>query len=232
MTISVIIPALNEREALPRLIYSLHECGNITEIIVSDGGSNDGTQEWCRSQPDIILLNSPRGKGPQLNAGAKAASRSLLLFLHADCIIGKESLAAMQAVMAEPSYAGGAFHIRFIERLRSLRLVEAGINFRTWATRTATGDQGIFVRRDIFEKTGGAPDWPLFEDVELVRRIKTSGKFAVVPKPLMISGRRYIEHGVLRTAMLIYLLRAGYWLGVSPYRLKNWFADVRPETRV
>lgn len=243
MTLSVIIPALNEREALPRLIDSLRRCEGVlqgavsqgvvsksivSQIVVSDGGSSDGTQEWCRSQADITLVNSRRGKGPQLNAGADAASGDLLFFLHADCILSPELLASMQATMAEPRFAGGAFHIRFIERRpRSLRLVEAGINLRTSVTRTATGDQGIFVRKDIFQKIGGAPDWPLFEDVELVRRIKTSGRFAVIPKPLMISGRRYIEHGVIRTALLIYLLRAGYWLGVPPHRLKSWFADVR-----
>jgi rSAM/selenodomain-associated transferase 2 len=233
MTVSVIIPVLNERETLPRLIDSLRQCKDvlqnvISQVVVSDGGSDDGTQEWCRSQPDIILVNSPRGKGPQLNAGASAASGSLLLFLHADCILSPGLLAAMQATMAEPRFAGGAFHTRFIERQpRSLRLVEAGINFRTSVTHTATGDQGIFVRRDVFQKIGGTPDWPLFEDVELVRRIKTSGSFAVIPKPLLISGRRYIEHGVIRTALRIYLLRAGYWIGVPPHRLKRWFADVR-----
>jgi rSAM/selenodomain-associated transferase 2 len=268
MTTSVIIPVLNERQALPRLIDSLRRCDGvsqsvvsqsvvsqsvvsqsvisqsvisqsvisqsvisqsvISQIVVSDGGSSDGTQEWCRSQPDVVLINSPRGKGPQLNAGASAASGDLLFFLHADCVLGAESLAAMRATMEGQCFAGGAFHIRFIEREpRSLRLVAAGINLRTSVTRTATGDQGIFVRRDIFRKIGGAPDWPLFEDVELVRRIKTSGRFAVIPKPLMISGRRYIEHGVMRTALLIYLLRAGYWMGISPHRLKRWFADVR-----
>ena len=77
----------------------------------------------------------------------------------------------------------------------------------------------------MFESIGGAPEWPLFEDVELVRRIKQAGKFVVLKTPLTVSGRRYIEHGVLRTALLIYFLRFAYWLGVPPQRLKNWFRD-------
>ena len=104
--------------------------------------------------------------------------------------------------------AGGAFYLRFAEsRPRSLRLVAWGINLRARLRNSATGDQGIFVRKSVFESIGGAPEWPLFEDVELVRRIKRAGKFVVLKTPLTVSGRRYIEHGVLRTALLIYSLR-------------------------
>lgn len=110
---------------------------------------------------------------------------------------------------------------------RSLRLVAAGINLRARMRRSATGDQGIFVRKSVFQAIGGAPDWPLFEDVELVRRIKQAGKFVVLKTAITTSGRRYVRHGVLRTALLIYALRLAYWMGVSPQRLKGWFGDVR-----
>lgn len=236
MMVSVVIPVLNEKHSLPRLILALRRCtalagqsGNAVQMIVSDGGSSDGTREWCEFQADILLVDSPRGKGPQLNAGAAAASGDLLLFLHADCTISPEAWAMMIGALADTRVAGGAFRIAFAEeKPKSLRLVEKGINFRTVMTRTATGDQGIFVRRKVFQSIGGAPDWPLFEDVELVKRIRSAGSFAVVRQPLSISGRRYIEHGVIRTAFLIYLLRLGYWLGVPPQRLKRWFTDMRP----
>lgn len=234
MTLSVIIPVLNEQQALPAAIAALRSCRGIDEIIVADGGSTDGTLEWLRAEPlsarhpQLAVINSVRGKGPQINTGAAAASADLLLFLHADCLLTQPALDALRRALADDRIAGGAFCVRFVEsRPRSLRLVSAGINLRARLRRSATGDQGIFVRRSVFHSIGGAPDWTLFEDVELVRRIKQAGRFVIVKTPLIISGRRYIEHGVFRTAFLIYALRLAYWLGVSPQRLKAWFSDVR-----
>lgn len=237
MKVSVVIPVLNERASLPATIAALRACRGIAEIIVADGGSTDGTVAWLQAQPDIVLVRSIRGKGPQLNVGAAAAfdvpgdsaiSDIALLFLHADCLISQPAIDALHAALADPQLAGGAFYVRFAEaHPRSLRLVAWGINVRARFRNSATGDQGIFVHKSVFESIGGAPDWPLFEDVELVRRIKRAGKFTVLRTPLTVSGRRYIEHGVLRTALLIYSLRFAYWLGIPPQRLKNWFRDAR-----
>jgi glycosyltransferase involved in cell wall biosynthesis len=277
MKISVVIPVLNERDSLPATIAALRACRGIAEIIVSDGGSTDGTVAWLQAQPDIVLVRSIRGKGPQLNVGAAAAfvpdasgisetaskisatesstkevpapgtataedpetatAQAMatsgppdiaLLFLHADCIISQPAIDGLHAALADQQLAGGAFYVRFAEaRPRSLRLVAWGINVRARFRNSATGDQGIFVRKSVFESIGGAPEWPLFEDVELVRRIRRAGKFTVLKTPVIVSGRRYIEHGVFRTALLIYFLRFAYWLGVPPQRLKNWFRDAR-----
>jgi len=227
MKISVIIPALNEQDALPAAVAALRACG-IEEIIVADGGSTDGTLEWLRAQPDLTVVSSVRGKGPQINAGAAAASGNVLLFLHADCTIAPPALEALRGALADEGVAGGAFLIRFAEaRPLLLRLVAAGINLRSRLRRSATGDQGIFVRKSVFHQGGGAPDWPLFEDVELVRRIKQAGKFRVLKAKITASARRYLRHGIVRTALLIYLLRLAHWLGVPPQRLKGWFRDVR-----
>jgi rSAM/selenodomain-associated transferase 2 len=267
VNISVIIPVLNERGALPVAIAALRACRRsadqmasssvpsqisasqtsaskaaISEIIVSDGGSTDGTADWVRAQPDLVLVNSARGKGPQLNAGATLATGDVLLFLHADCALSQATLDALHSALCDagapgspistPKPLGGAFYLRFAESYpRALRLVSWGINLRARLRGSATGDQGIFVRRDVFQSIGGAPDWPLFEDVELVRRIKQAGKFVVLKTPLAVSGRRYIEHGVFRTALLIYSLRFAYWLGVPPQRLKEWFRDARTDQK-
>jgi rSAM/selenodomain-associated transferase 2 len=228
MKLSVVIPVLNEHNSLPATIAALRACRRPSEIIVSDGGSTDGTADWVRAQPDLLLVNSARGKGPQLNAGAARATGDVLLFLHADCAISRAALGALQSALIDDA-VGGAFYLRFAEsRPRSLRLVAWGINLRARLRGTATGDQGIFVRKAIFDSIGGAPDWPLFEDVELVARIKRAGKFVVLKTSVTVSGRRYIQHGVFRTALLIYSLRFAYWLGVPPQRLKNWFRDARP----
>jgi rSAM/selenodomain-associated transferase 2 len=231
MKISVVIPALNERDSLPLTVAALRECRGLEEIIVSDGGSTDGTLEWLRAQTGIVLVNAPRGKGPQLNAGAARAVGDVLLFLHADGILGQAALNGMISALAGQSCAGGAFYVRFAERRpRSLGVVSWGINLRSSLSRSATGDQGIFVRREIFQSIGGAPDWPLFEDVELARRIRKAGRFVLVRTPLTISARRHLEYGVWRTVFLVYALRFGYWLGVPPHRLKTWFKDVRPRS--
>lgn len=238
MKLSVVIPVLNERDSLPATIAALRALRGsaeelvseiiLSEIIAVDGGSTDGTAEWLRAQPDVTLVSSVCGKGPQLNAGAARATGDVLLFLHADCILPQQALEALHAALSDASIAGGAFYLRFAEpRPRSLRVVSWGINLRAWFRRSATGDQGIFVRKSVFHSIGGAPDWPLFEDVELVRRIKREGNFSVLKMPVTVSGRRYIQHGVFRTALLIYALRLAYWLGISPQRLKNWFIDAR-----
>jgi glycosyltransferase involved in cell wall biosynthesis len=282
MKLSVVIPVLNERDSLPATIAALRACHGIMEIIVADGGSTDGTVQWLQAQPDIVLVRSIRGKGPQINVGAAAAfdvpdasgisetaskisttesstkevpapgtataedpetatAQTIaasgppdiaLLFLHADCLISQPAIDALHAALADPQLAGGAFYVRFAEaRPPSLRLVAWGINVRARFRNSATGDQGIFVRKSVFESIGGAPEWPLFEDVELVRRIRRAGKFTVLNTPVTVSGRRYIQHGVLRTALLIYSLRFAYWLGVPPQRLKNWFRDARADQK-
>jgi glycosyltransferase involved in cell wall biosynthesis len=296
MKISVVIPVLNERASLPATVAALRACSGLSEIIVADGGSTDGTVAWLQAQPDIVLVRSIRGKGPQINVGAAAAfdvpgagdisetaktfakqaadteapatktsatetsakgspangsaaeapgtataetiatetiatsgpPDIALLFLHADCLVSQAAIDALHAALADPQLAGGAFYVRFAEdQPRSLRFVAWGINLRARLRGSATGDQGIFVRKSVFESIGGAPEWPLFEDVELVRRIRRAGKFTVLNTPVTVSGRRYVEHGVFRTALLIYSLRLAYWLGVPPHRLKNWFRDAR-----
>ncbi len=226
---SVIIPALNELEYLPQTLAALEKQEWIHEVIVADGGSTDGTREWLAAQNIARVVGAPAGKGNQLNAGALAASGDVFLFLHADCQLPLDAGERIASQLNSPEVAGGCFEVRFsANRPRSLKLVAAGINFRSNLTGAATGDQGIFVRRRVFEQVGGCPDWPLFEDVDLVRRIKNVGRFAVLRSPLLVSPRRHLARGVFRTVLLIYVLRVAFWLGVSPFTLKKWFDDSRP----
>lgn len=225
---SVIIPALNEREYLPQTLLALEKQEWIHEVIVADGGSTDGTREWLAAQTFARVVDAPAGKGNQLNAGAQAATGEVLLFLHADCQLPPEAGDSVASALRSQDAAGGCFEVRFTgNKSRSLKVVAAGINLRARLSAAATGDQGIFVRRETFERIGGCPDWPLFEDVEVVRRIKTIGKFAVLRSKLEVSPRRHLARGVFRTVLLIYALRVAYWLGVSPFTLKKWFDDAR-----
>lgn len=229
---SVIIPTLNEREYLPQTLAVLEKLEWIHQVIVADGGSTDGTREWLSAQNFARVVDAPAGKGNQINAGAQAASGDVFLFLHADCQLPPDGVQQIASALQSQEAAGGCFEVRFnANRPRSLSIVAAGINFRTRLTRAATGDQGIFVRRRVFERIGGCPDWPLFEDVELVRRIKKAGRFTVLCSCLLVSPRRHLVRGVFRTVLLIYGLRVAFWLGVSPFTLKKWFDDSRPSAR-
>ncbi|MGH9711823.1 MAG: TIGR04283 family arsenosugar biosynthesis glycosyltransferase [Candidatus Acidiferrales bacterium] len=226
---SVVIPALNELEYLPRALASLEKQTWIHEVIVADGGSTDGTSEWLPAQNFVRVIDAPAGKGNQLNAGARASSGDVFLFLHADCHLPLDAGESIATRLQSPEVAGGCFEVCFnTGHSGSLKLVAAGINLRSRLARVGTGDQGIFVRRSIFEQVGGCPDWPLFEDVELVRRIKRVGRFAILRSRLLVSPRRHLARGVFRTVLLIYALRMAFWLGVSPFTLKKWYDDSRP----
>jgi uncharacterized protein len=228
LKVSVILPVLNERESLPRAIASLESEPWVYEIIVVDAGSTDGTREWLRQQKHVVVIESAPGKGLQINAGAQKASAEILLLLHADSLPPPDAGEQIQKILRAGKNAGGCFCVRFQEtRPWSLKLVSAGINWRTRLARTGTGDQAIFVRKEPFARAGGCPDWPLFEDVELVRRIKKQGGFGVVRSAVTISPRRYLRNGIVKTACLIYALRLAFWFGVSPFKLKAWFSDVR-----
>jgi rSAM/selenodomain-associated transferase 2 len=228
-TISVVIPTLNEAVQLPGAIAGLREADLAGEIVVADGGSSDGTREWLASQPAVRVVEAERGRGMQQNAGAAASRGDVLLFLHADCRLPPDAGAKIALVMRRTEIAGGAFPIRFAETgARALRMVEWGINLRTVWFRSVTGDQAIFVRREAFEALGGFREWPLFEDIDLVRRLKRKGRFVILSSPVTISARRYLSYGIVRTILLCYALRVGYWLGISPRRLKRWFRDLEP----
>ena len=226
--ISVIIPALNERNHLPVTLASLTHIDLLHEVIVVDGGSTDGTREWLSQQQVSRVIDAEPGRGAQLDAGARVATGDVLIFLHSDCLLPPDAPMHIMEALANDRVVGGCFLIRFAEQYpRSLWLIALGINGRTLLTRTATGDQAIFVRRSAYELVGGFAAWPLFEDIDLVTRIKRLGRFVVQARTVTISARRWLRYGVWRTTVMMYALRAGYYVGLSPFRLKRWFEDVR-----
>lgn len=229
MRVSVIIPVLNERACLPSTVEAVRRALPEADVVIVDGGSTDGSREWAASRSDIALLDSVRGKGPQLNAGAAYARGDVLLFLHADTQLPANACYEIDRSLADPCSVGGGFFVRFAERKPfSLRILAIGMNVRVALLRRCFGDQALFVRRRSFEQFGGFPDWPLFEDYELVRRMKKCGQFAVITSPVTLSARRFLVHGVWRTVIRVFVLQAGFYLGVSPSRLTKWFVDVRP----
>ena len=160
-----------------------------------------------------------------------AASGDALLFLHADSRLPPDAGVFLKRSLDSPQVAGGCFCVQFASRSpRLLGIVAAGINLRTVLTHTATGDQAIFIRRSVFHEIGGFREWPLFEDVDFVSRMKRKGRFVVIRSRATVSARRYVRNGVIRIVLLVYLLRLGFWAGISPFTLARWYqgTDAQP----
>ncbi len=230
MAISVIIPTLNESSTIARTVTRTVAL-SFEEIIVSDGGSTDPTvpmvQVCCDRVPSTRLVTGPTGRARQLNAGAQASRGDILVFLHADTELPPNAKAVIESAMADPKVVGGRFDIRFDRPSRWGDMISWFMNRRSRMTGIATGDQAIFVRREVFKQMGGFPDIPLMEDIEFSRRLKRLGATAPLAEIVTTSFRRWEQNGPLRTILLMWTLRFLYWLGVSPVRLNQWYRAVR-----
>ena len=218
--LSIIIPTLDEERTVVELLADLaplRRQGH--ELLLVDGGSRDRTSEVARPLVDR-LLESPPSRAGQMNAGAAVASGEVLWFLHADTRVAAQ--AAVQRLSA--SVTGGShwgrFDVRLSGRHRMLRIIERMMNWRSWITGIATGDQGIFVTRAAFDAVSGFPEVPLMEDIAISRVLRRIGRPARIRSPrLQTSSRRWEERGVVATMLLMWRLRLAYALGTSPHEL-------------
>jgi rSAM/selenodomain-associated transferase 2 len=218
--LTVVIPAMNEAVALPRLLEAMAPWRmRGVEVIVVDGGSRDATAELARGHCDQVLVQSP-GRACQMNAGARAARGAVLLFLHADTHLPEDAVEAIRSAVGPGADLDrrlwGRFDVRIVGRPRMLPVIAWCMNRRSRWTGIATGDQAIFVRREAFEAVGGFPEQPLMEDIELSRRLRRLGPPACLRGPAETSGRRWESRGVWRTILLMWSLRWAYWRGSSP----------------
>jgi rSAM/selenodomain-associated transferase 2 len=225
MKISVIVPALNEEKTIGAALGALLPLAP-HEIIVVDGGSEDRTAEICASF-DVRVLHSDRGRARQMNLGAAQASGDVLLFLHADSRLPRTALADISAALVDSRCPGGRFDVELQGSHPMLKIIAALINARSRASRVGTGDQAIFVRRQVFECLGGYPDVPLMEDIALCRALKRLGGVACLRSRVVTSARRWESDGVWRTILRMWLLKLLYLAGVPPARLKQFYADTR-----
>lgn len=227
MTISVIVPALNEALILPSTLARLNHPA-FTEVIVVDGGSQDGTLAAAAlAAPTARILTAPAGRARQMNVGAIAAKGHVLLFLHADTLLPPTAADDITAALADPLVVGGRFDARLNPDRGLLWMVGRMMSWRSRVTGIATGDQALFVRRRVFEELGGFPEIPLMEDVAFSRRLKRAGQIANLRSCVMTSGRRWEQHGAVRTIFLMWKLRLLYFLGANPDRLKRLYEDAR-----
>ena len=224
LSLSVIIPTLNEADRIAALIEQTRQLGPC-EIVVVDGGSEDGTAQQARDAD--LVLNSPPGRALQQNAGAAASRGDVLLFLHADCRLSPGSFEAIREVLQQSGVVAGCFRQHIEADGLRYRLLERGNALRVKMWKWAYGDQGIFVRREIFERLGGFPELDLMEDLFFMRRLKRFGRIALLDGPLHVSARRWQQSGVLRQTLRNWMLTGLAVCGVSPNRLARFYPHVR-----
>lgn len=221
--ISVIIPALNEELHVLHCIESLKTAGFSGEIIVADGGSEDRTRETALGRAGVMVIDSPRGRGTQMNAGSADASGDILLFLHADTILDHGWAEELRAALDDPSVVGGAFRFSIDDPSPKFRLVEAWVRLRCRVFKLPYGDQAIFIRRDAFQQLGGYKEIALMEDVDMVKRMKKLGRITLLRNRAVTSGRRWVSKGLLKTAAINQITMLFYLLGISPERLARLY---------
>ena len=225
--LSVIIPALNEAgciRELCRALQPLRSRGH--EVILVDGGSDDHTLALGKPLVDRVLC-SARGRALQMRAGAAAANGTILWFLHADTGVPDNPDHLILAALENSRTEWGRFDVLLSDRHLVLRSVAYLMNLRSRISGIATGDQGIFVSRSLYEKAGGVPSLPLMEDVAFSRALKKHGRPACIRQKLLTSARRWKKHGIARTILTMWGLRLAYFIGISPHHLAKYYATNR-----
>jgi rSAM/selenodomain-associated transferase 2 len=227
MRIAIVVPTLNEERALARYLpAALAAVATSDEVVVSDGGSEDGTLAVAHAL-GVRTVVGPPGRGVQLNRGAAATGAPVVLFLHADTALPAGALDRVRRAVAAGA-AGGGFLLRFDAELAKLRLGARLINWRTRLTRLPLGDQAQFATRAAFEKLGGFRDWPILEDLDLMWRLQREpGGVALVDDPVTTSARRFVERGAARTVATNWLIWLLFALGVPPARLAGLYRQIR-----
>lgn len=223
MRLSIIVPALDEASQIVAALEALAPLrAGGHEVIVVDGGSADGTRELAAALADRVL-QAPRGRARQMNAGAAIATGDVLVFLHADTRLPPD--AAPLVLEALASRGWGRFDVRIEGRSPLFAVVAFCMNWRSRLSGIATGDQAMFVRREVFAAAGGFADIPLMEDIALSARLKRFSPPACLPQRAVTSGRRWERRGVLRTIVLMWRLRLAYFLGARPEDLARRYAN-------
>jgi len=225
MRLAIVVPTLDEEDALRRHLPAVLEAAD--EVVVSDGGSCDGTVEVARQLGARVVIGPP-GRGGQLNRGAAAtaAAADILLFLHADTTLPPGGAQAVRDAAARGA-PGGAFLLRFDVDRPLQRLGSWLINRRTRWLRVPLGDQAQWATRETFERLGRFRDWPLLEDLDFILRLRRLPGFTLIEDPVTTGARRFLEQGTVRTVAINWLIWILFLLGVSPHRLARLYRQIR-----
>lgn len=221
--LSIIIPVLNEAETIRPALEALALLrARGVEVIVADGGSDDGSGDCAAKFADQVVT-SERGRGAQMNAGAVVARGGVLLFLHVDTQLPDQADRLVLEGVAETGRAWGRFDVTITGESRLLPVVAALMNVRSRLTGIATGDQAMFMTREAFAQVGGFPDIALMEDIAMSRRLKRLSWPMCLRVRVITSGRRWDKRGAMRTIVEMWGVRLAYFLGVSPSTLATHY---------
>ncbi|MEE9493564.1 MAG: TIGR04283 family arsenosugar biosynthesis glycosyltransferase [Gammaproteobacteria bacterium] len=223
MPLTVIIPVLNEATGIAATLQCLQPMrSRAVEVIVVDGGSEDDTVSRATPLADRIIL-SACGRAVQMNAGASQATGDALWFLHADTLVPNNADQMIMQALNNRSQNWGRFDVVITGNNRLLTVIAALMNWRSRLSGIATGDQGMFIKRSYFEAVGGFANIPLMEDIALSKNLKRLARPCCLSSTIQTSGRRWESNGIIRTILLMWVLRAAYALGVPPQRLKQFY---------
>ena len=225
--VSIIVPVLNEAAIIREFLEHLRAAAPGAEIIVVDGGSEDGTFELCRSLADHIIESVP-GRARQMNAGAQIARGEILWFLHADSHIAENSLAAIEIALSDPSVVGGCFRLQIVPTRWIYRIRDAVGDLCVNLFHIALGDRGLFCGKEKFVAIGGYPNQPLLEDADFYRKLRALGRVRQIPIKIQTSARRYEALGPLRTSLFYLLIMTLYLMHIPMSileRMVGWFAS-------
>lgn len=222
--ISIIIPVLNEASLIKDTLSRLQHNPDV-EIIVVDGGSTDETVALVK-QLGVTVITVTDGRAAQMNAGAAIAQGKSLLFLHSDTQLPSNYQKLIAETLSQPQVIAGAFELAIDSTIKSLRLVEIMVKIRSRFCSLPYGDQAIFITKKTFIAVGGFEQLPIMEDFEFIQRLKRQGKIAIAPASVITSSRRWQKLGVIKATLINQLIILGYYLGISPLKLKNFYRGI------
>jgi rSAM/selenodomain-associated transferase 2 len=218
--LSIIIPVLNEADCLDQglaRLFALQWVTNHAEVIVSDGGSRDGSLDIASQYP-CSIVHSKAGRATQMNAASKTARGQFLLFLHADSTLPEDF-----NCFIETDAKWGFYRLRLSDDAFVYRIIETAINLRTRISQVAGGDQGLYFKRNFFESLNAYPKIPLMEDIAICKTARRIAKPIIIGSAISSSNRRWRDNGIFKTVLLMWSLRLAYWLGVDPHRLHKLY---------
>jgi rSAM/selenodomain-associated transferase 2 len=236
--ISIVIPTLNESVYLADTLQSIFDAiSNPIQVVVVDGGSIDNTVEIATTFGVQVLLCG-NGRSYQMNAGAAVATGDILMFLHGDTLvpIGFDRWvedcvnlpkSPLPKERKQEQSIAGAFNLKINSDRSGLRWVEWGVKIRSKFFNLPYGDQALFLKSSTFHELGGFPELPIMEDFVFVRSLLKHGKITIVPAAVTTSARRWEQQGIFKTTIINQIMILGYYLGISPHRLKQWYRSTR-----
>ena len=220
-SISIIIPTLNEAETVGALLSQLQGIAGV-EVIVVDGSSHDGIAAIVEKS-EARLIQTSAGRALQLNKGAEEARGDILLFLHSDTKLAPGFVEQVRETLNQPGVSAGAFQLSIDGHGFGLRVIEWLANCRSKVLQMPYGDQGIFVSTDTFFSVGSFPPQPIMEDFELMRKLKKKGTVKILSLHATTSPRRWEKLGIWKTTLINQAIIIGYFLGISPEKLAEWY---------